>query len=108
MVAVTCVQTSLGHSHDVQPPGQEKLDGRWVVLRSDMDYEFEAFPQEDAGPQLYELVVKSTPACSVIRETAPGKTHTGDLVEKHPTWPNAIRVHGRKSDMVSLGVASSA
>ncbi|CEH19011.1 Long chain fatty acid acyl-CoA ligase [Ceraceosorus bombacis] len=94
--------TSLGHSHDIPPPGQEALDGRWIVLRSDMDYEFEAFPLEDAGPQLYELVVKSTPACSVISETAPGKTHTGDLVEKHPTWPNAIRVHGRKSDMVIL------
>jgi thioester reductase-like protein len=77
-----------------------KKDTDWDHLRSDTGAEHLVFELQDSG--LYELVVK--PGWPHIAKTnrEDGSYATADLLEKHPTKPNAWRYHSRADTQITL------
>ncbi|KAL9939160.1 hypothetical protein V8E36_001973 [Tilletia maclaganii] len=89
-----------------QWPQGKPLDREWMKVFDALTYRFEVFCEAEGDlPKLWSLA------------TMPGKTpmpigldeyDTGDLVERHPDYPDWIRVWGRKSNMIVLGNGENA
>lgn len=86
-------------------------DHEWAYLRADFAlqpafYDFEPQPHEDGAegsrPTLFEFVVKSEWPHRGKTNRLDGSFATGDLLEAHPTIPNAWRHHSRADAQITL------
>lgn len=75
-------------------------DKEWDYLRSDTGAEHLSFELQESG--LFELVVKSGWPHMAKTNREDGSYATADLLEKHPTKPNAWRYHSRADAQITL------
>ncbi|CAD6933912.1 unnamed protein product [Tilletia controversa] len=83
-------------------PANVKLDREWISDTGLHELKFEFFSKASDGvPDLYELIALAGDIpCSV--SNVPGGYATGDLVERHPDYPEWFRIWGRKKAIVSM------
>ncbi|CAD6956375.1 unnamed protein product [Tilletia laevis] len=83
-------------------PANVKLDTDWMTSTGLHTLKFEFFSKASDGvPDLYELIALAGDIpCSV--SNVPGGYATGDLVERHPDYPEWFRIWGRKKAIVSM------
>ncbi|CAD6900277.1 unnamed protein product, partial [Tilletia laevis] len=89
-------------------PANVKLDTDWMTSTGLHTLKFEFFSKASDGvPDLYELIALAGDIpCSV--SNVPGGYATGDLVERHPDYPEWFRIWGRKKAIVVLANGENA
>jgi thioester reductase-like protein len=75
-------------------------DHDWDYLRSETGAEHLSFEPQDSG--LFEVVVKPGWPHMAKMNREDGSYATADLLEKHPTKPNAWRYHSRADAQITL------
>ncbi|KAK0564833.1 hypothetical protein OC861_004072 [Tilletia horrida] len=89
-------------------PNGVELDREWMRLLDHIGYRFEFFSAAtDDTPELSELIILDGKA-PLPRHTIEGGFETGDLVIRHPEYPEWIKIWGRKSNMIVLSNGENA
>ncbi|KAE8240060.1 hypothetical protein A4X13_0g7958, partial [Tilletia indica] len=78
------------------------LDGEWLHPLDSVKLEFEPYSEaSDDLPALYTLIARHGYLPCAVTNIEDGYD-TGDLVERHPDYPEWFKVYGRKSSFVSV------
>ncbi|KAE8224044.1 hypothetical protein CF319_g3017, partial [Tilletia indica] len=98
--------TAVGMSNVFKRPGA--LDGEWLHPLDTVKLEFEPYSEaSDDMPALYTLIARhGYLPCAVTN--IEGGYDTGDLVERHPDYPEWFKIYGRKSSFVVLANGENA
>ncbi|CAD7066618.1 unnamed protein product [Tilletia caries] len=90
----------------IRPSG---LDGEWLkALDGGVNLEFDLYSEASgAVPALYTLIARNG-ALSCCVTNIEGGYDTGDLVERHPDYPEWFKIYGRKSSFVVLSNGENA